>query len=90
MNTLNERGMQRLQDWLRANFRYPPMNSVELNAWADKAEESCPPHIEIRASDSLSGCPVTLSFGEDEYWVEADDDEVDEYHRWDVMGEDTP
>ena len=74
MNTLNERGMQRLQDWLRSNFKYPPMNSVELDAWASKAEESCPPHIEIRASDSLSGCAVTLSFNEDEYWVDAVED----------------
>lgn len=70
MNTLNEKGMQRLRDWLRANFKYPPMHSVELNAWAAKAEESCPPYLEIRASDSLSGSAVTLRFAEDEYWIE--------------------
>jgi hypothetical protein len=76
MNTLNEKGMQRLRNWLRANFKYPPMHSVELNAWAAKAEESCPPYLEIRASDSLSGSAVTLRFAEDEYWVEEADEDA--------------
>ena len=76
MNTLNEKGMQRLRDWLRANFKYPPMHSVELNAWAAKAEESCPPYLEIRASDSLSGSAVILRFAEDEYWTEEADEDA--------------
>jgi hypothetical protein len=76
MNTLNEKGMQRLRDWLRANFKYPPRHSVELNAWAAKAEESCPPYLEIRASDSLSGNAVTLRFAEDEYWIEEADEDA--------------
>jgi hypothetical protein len=76
MNTLNEKGMQRLRDWLRANFKYPPMHSVELNAWAAKAEESCPPYLEIRASDSLSGSAVILRFAEDEYWIEEADEDA--------------
>jgi hypothetical protein len=76
MNTLNEKGMQRLRDWLRVNFKYPPMHSVELNAWAAKAEESCPPYLEIRASDSLSGSAVTLRFAEDEYWIEEADEDA--------------
>ena len=76
MNTLNEKGMQRLQDWLRANFKYPPMHSVELNAWAAKAEGSCPPYLEIRASDSLSGSAVILRFAEDEYWIEEADEDA--------------
>jgi hypothetical protein len=76
MNTLNEKGMQRLRDWLRANFKYPPMHSVELNAWAAKAEESCPPYLEIRASDSLSCSAVTLRFAEDEYWIEEADEDA--------------
>jgi hypothetical protein len=76
MNTLNEKGMQRLRNWLRANFKYPPMHSVELNAWAAKAEESCPPYLEIRASDSLSGSAVILRFAEDEYWIEEADEDA--------------
>lgn len=74
MHTLNELGMTRLQDWLRANCKYPPMHSVELDAWAAKAEESCPPFIEIRAHQSLTGCPVTLSFSANEYVVYHDND----------------
>jgi hypothetical protein len=76
MNTLNEKGMQRLQDWLLTNCKYPPTYLVDFNAWAAKAEESCPPYLEIKASDSLSGSAVTLRFAEDEYWIEEADEDA--------------
>lgn len=69
MNTLNEKGMARLQDWLRIHAKHPPANSVQLDAWASEAEQSNPPHVEIRARESVHGWPVTLSFSQNEYFI---------------------
>ena len=69
MHTLNEKGMARLQDWLRDHCTRPPINSAQLDAWAAEAERSDPPHVEIRARDSVSRAPVCLSFDSTEYFT---------------------
>ena len=69
MSTLNEKGMTRLQDWLQQHCTRPPINSAQLDAWAAEAELSDPPHVEIRARDSVSRAPVCLSFDSSEYFT---------------------
>jgi hypothetical protein len=69
MNTLNEKGMTRLKDWLRDHCTRPPINSAQLDAWAAEAERSDPPHIEINARLSVSRVPVCLSFDSSEYFT---------------------
>jgi hypothetical protein len=69
MNTLNEKGMTLLQDWLRDHCIHPPINSIQLAAWATEAEQSDPPHIEIPKRLSVSRVPVCLSFNASEYFT---------------------
>jgi hypothetical protein len=69
MITLNEKGMTRLQEWLRDHCTHPPINSAQLDAWAAEAERSDPPHVEIRARDSVSRVAVCLSFDSSEYFT---------------------
>ena len=72
MNTLNEKGMTRLQNWLRDHCTHPPINSAQLDAWAGEAERSDPPHIEIPRRLSVSQVPVCLGFDSSEYLTTLD------------------
>lgn len=77
---INARGLSRIREWLDDNHKgATSITDDMLPAWASSAEEDMDedrsPIIEIRAAHSISGAPVTLSLGCDDFdaeTVEAD------------------
>jgi hypothetical protein len=68
MKALNIAGMSALKTFLEQHAKHSPTNSIQLNAWANEAEKSDPPYLEIRSNESVSGYPITRSFSSDEYF----------------------